>query len=98
MHDHVMLSDDAEIKCPHQDENYACGAVISEREIREVCMSAERNLIKNVDYSPCVLVRETETSNTRNSPLEGAMQLKQAPLDFSFRMAYVSQLFLDLQK
>lgn len=36
MHDHVMLSDDADIKCPYQDANYACGAVISEREIREV--------------------------------------------------------------
>ena len=47
------------------------------------------------------MYREQITLDAHNSPLEGAMRLKLAPLDFSFRTRYgdilFSELFLDSQ-
>ena len=47
-------------------------------------------------------VEKPTNLNAHNSPLEGAMQLKQVPLDFSFRFLsggiLFSKLFSDSQK
>ena len=60
------------------------------------------NVLVSSVLSPIEMHSEFKISNAHNSSLEGAVQLKQAPLDLSFHFLWdgivFSKLFFDFQK